>query len=180
MLSFDHLGVLSLAITNLAAWMGIAITPMRMLKENDFEDKRIIYTGLVLGTILLLAALASEKRNIKKHFEFTYNNFGTHILFISGLAGLFMHQQFYFLWFLLLLGIAYYIYLLAMKKRSFYFLLLVTLYLYIALSYVVIMNLDKMGSDGWDLVYLGFFYFILSAIALVRILIIFNHKMKPT
>jgi Predicted membrane protein (DUF2157) len=176
---FDHLGVLSLAITNLAAWMGIAVTPMRILKENDFDDMRLIYTGLALGTILLLAGLASKKRNIKKHFEFTYNNLGTHILFISGLAGLIMHQQFYILWFMLLLGIAYYIYRQAMEKQSFYFLLLVTLYIYIALSYVVIMILDGMGGGGMTPVYFGFLYFILSAIALVRILIVINRKMKP-
>jgi Predicted membrane protein (DUF2157) len=175
---FDHLGVLSLAITNLAAWMGIAITPMLILKENRFDDMRLIYTGLFLGTILLLAALVSEKRNVKKHFAFTYNNFGTHILFISGLAGLFMHQPFYIGWFILLLGIAYFIYLLAMKKQSFYFLLLVTGYLYIALGYVVIMILNNMSVGEMNSIYLGLLYFILSAIAMLRILIVFNRKMK--
>jgi len=175
--SFDHLGVLSLAITNLAAWMGIAVTPMRILKENNFDDQRLIYTGLVLGIILLLAALASEKRNIKKHFEFTYNNFGTHILFIAGLAGLFLYQLF-IIWFVFLLLIAYYIYRQAMKKNSFYFLLLVALYTYVALSYVIIRILDKMGVYNMNSIYLGLLYFILSAIALVRILIVFNRKMK--
>jgi hypothetical protein len=176
---FDHLGVLSVAITNLAAWMGIAVTPMRILKENDFDNERLIYTGLVLGTILLLVGLASEKRGIKKHFEFTYNNFGTHILFISGLAGLFMHQRFYILWFLLLLGIAYYVYRRAMKESSFYFLLLAALYPYIALSYVVIMILSGMGVSDMGIVDLGFLYFIASAFALARVLILINRKMKP-
>ena len=176
--SFDHLGVLSLAITNLAAWMGIAVTPMRIIKENSFDDRRLIYTGLFLGIILLLAAMASEKRNIKKHFEFTYNNFGTHILFISGLAGLFLHEQFFILWFLFLLLIAFYIYRQAMKKNSFYFLLLVSLYTYIALSYVIIRILDKIGFADMNSIYLGLLYFIFSAIALVRILIVFNRKMK--
>lgn len=176
--SFDHLGVLSLAITNLAAWMGIAVTPMRILKENSFDDMRLIYTGLFLGMFLLLAALASEKRNFKKHFEFTYNNFGTHILFISGLAGLFVSQRFFILWFVFLLLIGYYIYRQAMKKNSFYFLLLVTLYIYIALSYVVITILDKIGTRDMDAIYIGLLYFIVSAIALVRTLIAVNRKMK--
>jgi Predicted membrane protein (DUF2157) len=176
--SFDHLGVLSLAITNLAAWMGIAITPMRILKENSFDDMRLIYTGLFLGVILLLAALISEKKNIKKHFEFTYNNFGTHILFILGLAGLFISQRFFILWFIFLLLIGYYIYRQAMKKNSFYFLLLVTLYTYVALSYVIITILDKMGTRDMDAIYIGLLYFIVSAIALVRILMVVNRKMK--
>jgi len=157
--------------------MGIAVTPMRILKEKNFDDQRLIYTGLVLGIILLLAAMASEKRNIKKHFEFTYNNFGTHILFIAGLAGLFLYQ-FFIIWFVFLLLIAYYIYRQAMKKNSFYFLLLVALYTYVALSYVIIRILDKMGVYNMNSIYLGLLYFILSAIALVRILIVFNRKMK--
>jgi hypothetical protein len=176
---FDHLGVLSLAITNLAAWMGIAVTPLRILKENNFDDTRLVYTGLVLGVVLLLAGLASEKKDIKRHFEFTYNNFGTHILFISALAGLFMHQSFYVLWFVLLLGIAYYIYRQAMKKKSFYFLLLVILYLYIALSYVVMVILEGVSGVDISLIYLGLIYFIVSAIALARLLIVLNRKMKP-
>lgn len=176
--SFDHLGVLSLAITNLAAWLGIAITPMRILKENNFDDMKLIYTGVFLGIILILAALAGEKRNIKKHFAFTYNNFGTHILFISGLAGLFISQRFFILWFVFLLLTGYYIYRQAMKKNSFYFLLLVTLYTYVALSYVVITVLEKTGARDMDAIYIGLLYFILSAIALVRILIAVNRKIK--
>jgi hypothetical protein len=176
--SFDHLGVLSLAITNLAAWMGIAITPMRILKENSFDDFRLIYTGLFLGLILILAAVMSEKKDFKKHFEFTYNNFGTHVLFISGLAGLFMRERFFILWFVFLLVIAIYVYRQAIKKNSFYFLLITTLYTYIALSYMVITLLDTMRSDQMSAIYLGLLYFIISAIGLVRLLIRFNRKMK--
>ena len=39
---FDNLGVLSLTITNLAAWIGITVTPAEILNENDFSDERII------------------------------------------------------------------------------------------------------------------------------------------
>jgi glucan phosphoethanolaminetransferase (alkaline phosphatase superfamily) len=173
--------VLSLAITNLAAWMGIAVTPMRILKDNDFDSARLIYTGLALGLILVLAGLAGEKRGFKKHFTFTYTNFGANILFISGLAGLFRHERFYIGWFLLLLIIGYYFYRRATRQHSFYFLLLVILYTYIALSYVVLMILDGMErytSGGIGVIYLGFIWFILSAIGVVRLLITLNRKMK--
>ena len=174
--SFDHLGILSLAITNLAAWMGIAITPMSFLRTGHFEEMKLVYTGLVLGAILFLAAWLSEKKNIKKHFAFTYRNFGTHILFVSGLAGLFMSERLYFLWFLLLIGIAFFVYRQAMKDLSFYFFLLVALYTYIALSYVITNSLDIMRAGGG--IYLVILYYIASAIGLVRILMFVNHKMK--
>ncbi|HEY4063850.1 MAG TPA: DUF2157 domain-containing protein [Puia sp.] len=178
---FDHMGVLSLAITNLAAWVGISVTPLRILRENDFHDHGLIYTGLALGVVLLMAGVASERRNFKKHFEFTYENFGTHILFISGLAGLFTFDGVYLGWFLLFAGVAAYFYREALKRRSFYFLLVDILYTYVALSYVVVRLLMKSSIATNDFVwflYLGFFYFVLSAIGVVRLLIILNRKMR--
>jgi hypothetical protein len=148
------------------------------LRDNNFDSHRLIYTGLALGTLLVLAGLTSERRNFKKHFEFTYTNFGTHLLFISGLAGLFVFDNIYPLWFLLLLGMAWYLYLLAMKKRSFYFLLIITLYTYIALSYMVIRLLMLMREADMAPVYLGLLYFIFSAIGLIRVSIKLNKKIK--
>ncbi|HEV7620599.1 MAG TPA: DUF2157 domain-containing protein, partial [Flavisolibacter sp.] len=92
---FDHLGILSLAITNLAAWLGISIMPLRLFKENDLSNANLIYTGLALGLLLILAGLLSKNKNFKKHFEFTYSNFGTHIIFISCLSGLFVFNEVY-------------------------------------------------------------------------------------
>jgi hypothetical protein len=84
---FDHLGVLSIAITNLAAWLGITVTPAEILKENNFNDTRLIYTGIALGAGLIIFSVLTNRKNIKKHFAFTYKNFGAHILFIALLAG---------------------------------------------------------------------------------------------
>jgi len=175
--SFDHIGILSLAITNLAAWIGLSIAPMRMLTGNYFEQSKTIYAGIAVGMLLLLTAAMSEKNNIKKHFEFTYRNFGTHIIFIATLAGLFTHEQFYLMWFLLLLAITFFVYLGAMKMKSFYFLLLALLYTYLGLSWVVIQILDHMRLSESG-IYLGLLYFIFSAIGLVRLLIVVNRKMK--
>ncbi|HWK03558.1 MAG TPA: DUF2157 domain-containing protein [Puia sp.] len=177
---FDHLGVLSLAITNLAAWAGIAITPLRILRDNDFDKDRIIYTGLALGVLLILLGLTSDRRNFKKHFELTYANFGTNMLFIATLAGLFPQDKIYGLWFLLELVLAYFFYRLAVKRNSFYFLLIITLYTYIALSYVVVRILWVLVDKSSDAapIYLGLLYFILSAIGLIRLLMYFNKKIK--
>ena len=80
---FDHLGVLSLAITCLAAFVGITITPIQLLQKNDFSSENIIFSGLAIGALLLAAATILSNRNIKKHFKFTYFNFATHLLFVS-------------------------------------------------------------------------------------------------
>jgi hypothetical protein len=175
---FDHLGVLSMGITNLAAWMGITVTPLQILKANDFNSGTIIITGLVLGALLIAAGLFTEHKKIKRHFEFTYTNFGVHILFISALAGMFHFEDIYLLWFVFLAGISLYFYLRAMKGKSFYLLLITTLYAYIALSYVFIRLLDNMGGITESILYIGLIYFIASGIGLVLFLINANKKIK--
>lgn len=175
---FDHLGILSLAITNLAAWAGIAVTPMEILKDNAFSDSRLIYTGLVLGALLILLGLASDRRHFKRHFEFTCTNFGIHLLFIAALAGEFTSARIYcWLWFLLVLGFAGYFYIQARRQRSYYFFLVLATYTYIALSCMVVRFLEGIGSYDIGLVYFGFFYFVVSAIGFVRLLLIVNRKM---
>ena len=176
---FDHLGVLSLAITNLAAWMGIVVTPTRILKQNDFNSDTIIYTALLLGVLLLAAGEISRWKNIKRHFRFTYINFGAHTLFIASLAGMFHFHEWYFPWFLLLLGIAAYFYMHSIRERSFYFLLILTLYSYIGIVYVA-SDLLFMKFRAADLLpfYMALFFYIGSAIGMIRFLIHHNKKFK--
>ncbi|MEP6512685.1 MAG: DUF2157 domain-containing protein [Parafilimonas sp.] len=173
---FDHLGVLSIAITNLAAWLGITVTPVQILQTNDFGDERIIYTGLVLGAGLIAISFLTARRNIKPHFAFTYKNFGTHVLFISLLAALFYFENIYFVWFLMLAAVSALFFKLAIKERSFYFLVITVLYAYIGLCYVVVELLSLMSGMGP--VYLGIIYFIVSGIGLIRLLIHYNKKLK--
>ncbi|HLK30673.1 MAG TPA: DUF2157 domain-containing protein [Puia sp.] len=175
---FDHLGILSLSITNLAAWLGIAVTPLEILKANDFNSSTIIITGLALGIALILVGKLTVMCNLKSHFAFTYTNFGMNLTFIACLAGLIHFDTVFFLWILALIGIAVYFYQEAMKNNSFYFLLMLTLYFYVGLSYVIVHLLFEMMNADMGGVYLLFFYFIGSAIGLIMFLIRMNKKIK--
>ncbi len=175
---FDNLAIVSLAITSLCAWAGITVTPTRILQDNDFNSTNIIVTGLVLGAGLIVLGIMSKARNVKAHFAFTYNNFGMHLLFISIIAGMFQFEKFYFLWFLLLLAVVYYFYTVAMRDRSFYIMLVLTLYGFIGLSTVVLRFLfDTVHADLGG-VYLAFFYFIGAGVGLIVFLIRMNKKLK--
>lgn len=175
---FDHIGILSLGITNLAAWLGITVTPLEILKANDFNNTTIILTGFLLGAFLIATALFSLRNDFKKHFQFTYTNFGMHILFICCIAAMFHFENVYLLWFLLLAGIAYYFYTRALAERSFYIMLITALYAYIGIGYVVVRILSMMSSLTVGAVYLGLIYFIASGIGLVLFLIKINKKIK--
>jgi hypothetical protein len=174
---FDHIGVLSLAITNLAAWAGITVTPLNILSDNDFSSTALIFTGLLLGTALTAFSFLTVIKDVKAHFGFTYKNFGAHILFISTLAAIFHFESIYRLWFLLLLGIGFFFYKNALKENSFYFLVITLLYVYIGLSYVLLDLLFKLPGD-MAAIYLAFVYLIASGIGLIRLLIYFNKLIK--
>lgn len=175
---FDHLGILSLAITNLTAWLGITVTPLRILQSNDFNSSTLIFTGVLLGALLMALAIVTTKRDYKKHFTFTYTNFGMHILFISILAGMFYFDAVFILWFLFLAVAAFYFYTKVIADKSFYILLICTLYAYTGISYVVIRLLSYISNLDLAAVYLGFIYFIASGTILVLFLMRTNKKMK--
>ncbi|MEO6219154.1 MAG: hypothetical protein ABIO81_01915 [Ginsengibacter sp.] len=174
---FDHLGVLRLAIVNLGAWIGISVTPLQMLSENDFDNARLIYSGLLLGTFLVAVSFASLFKNIKAHFYFTYKNFGSNVLLISMLAAMFHFENIYFLWFLFLALACFLSFKSAIKENSFYFLVITILYAYIGLSYVVIQLLFSEHSGGIS-IYSAIIYFILSGVGLIWLFIHYNKILK--
>ncbi len=175
---FDHPGILSLAITNLAAWAGIAVTPTQILKENDFNSGTIIVTAFILGIALIAAGIVSRKRSIKAHFDFTYTNIGMHVLFIATLAAMFQFENIYLLCFLVLGSIAFYFYREALRTKSFYFLLILTLYTFIGLSYIVVRTFLFTLHGEMGGLYVSFLYFIGSGIGLILFLIRMNKKIK--
>ncbi|WP_316819477.1 DUF2157 domain-containing protein [Pedobacter gandavensis] len=175
---FDHLGILSMAITNLAVWMGVSVTPSRLLSSGNFDNNTLIYTYLLLGAILLIGGFLSERFNFKKHFRFSYFHFGIHISFIALLMAYFNHYDSTgsLLWMLVLFVLAFYLYRDALAHKLFYFMLLVILYSYAAFSILVFRLLDNF-KDG-DVIYLLCLYFIISAIALILHIGRLNKQMK--
>jgi hypothetical protein len=173
---FDHLGVLSLAITNLAAWMGIAVTPFQVLSANDFTSTSLILTGVLLGGLLLLLAFLSVRLKRKAHFSFTYRNFGAHVIFIAAIAAMCTFEDTYFAWFLFLLAVGAYLFREAFRERSFYFVLITVLYAYVGLSIVIVRLLSHARDMG--AIYAGLLYFICSSIGVIVVLVNLNKKIK--
>jgi len=177
---FDHLGILNMAIANLAVWMGVSVTPKSLLLNTTFDSQTIIYTYLALGIILLAGAYLTQRFNLKKHFKFSYQHYGVHVTFISLLAGYFFYYNsaFAMLWMLMLSAVAWLIFRDAFKNHSFYFLLLVVLYSYVAISSLVVRVMMLAEDEG--ALYLTMLYFIGSAIGLIFLLINLNKKIKTS
>jgi hypothetical protein len=153
---FDHKGILSLGITGLAAWTGLSVTPMQLIKENDFSDAPVIYSAIILGTLLAAFSKYADHSVIKKHFGFSYNNFAVNILCVATLAALFS-QPFKPVSFLFLAVICFYYIRYAIQLQSFLFLLLSVTYGYIGLTYSIF---NTILSDEKDILLFGLFYVI--------------------
>ncbi|NSL90640.1 DUF2157 domain-containing protein [Chitinophaga sp. Mgbs1] len=173
---FDHLGVLSLAITNLAAWAGITVSLRRILYANDFSNHTLTYTALLLGAGLYIAGILSEQKKIKPHFAFTYQNFGAHIFFIAACAAIVVFENTYMLWFLLAAGAGALVIRHGFRLRSFYFVLIAVLYMYVALTITIGCVLYRFADI--DAILLALFYLIASATGIIILLIHLNKKIK--
>lgn len=174
---FDHLGILSLAITNLAAWAGITVTPLQILQANDFTSERVIYAGVILGAALMVIAMFTTERNIKQHFAFTYKNFGAHIMLICCIAGMFLFDNIYPLWFVILMLPCLYLFFTAVREGSLYFILVSLLYTWFGVSFVITRVLLSI-SVGMEGIYLMLLYYIASAFGVIMALIYYNKKLK--
>lgn len=171
---FDHLGVLGMAITSMALWMGVSLNPRSFLADNLFADSSVIYTYLAFGLILLIAGHLSAHYKFKKHFKFNYHHFGLNISFIALFAGFMeISGNYSFVWLVAVFTLAIILYFDAMKDRSFYFLLLIMIYSYVALSFLVLSMIFK-GNDFTGI----FIYFILSAGGFIVLLKKLNTKLK--
>ncbi len=156
----DNRGVLSLAITALASWMGITVSLQEILTKNDFSSQAIAHTGIFLGALLTVIPFALERINIKKHFSLTYLNFGVHIGMISCLAGLFLLDIKIVYFALLCLFTGFFMWY-ARTRHSVYFLTVVIVYSYIGITYAIFTALPDFNP------WFYLFYFLISCIGII-------------
>jgi len=171
---FDHRGALSLAITALASWLGVTVTPAGVFSENNFSNAGIVWAGVLLGIALCVVAFLSESKDMKKHFSLTYLNFSVHILFIASLAGLIIIEQWSF-FLILTLASAFFIWY-AHTRHSLYFMTVALIYAYIGLTYLVL----QIRFDGSDegTIYFYNFYFVASCAAIIVFLLRYKKILK--
>lgn len=173
---FDHLGVLSMAITTFAAWAGVSITPLHLLQDNDFSSDRIIIVAILLGAFLIGIAYLTKQKNIKAHFAFTYKNFGFHLMMLGLCAAMVMFEPTWFIWFAVICGIGYFFFKEGEKEKSMYFVSMSTLYVFFAICYAIgrLFMLANM-LDAWVLLVI---FYIGAAVGLIVFLMNCNKKLK--
>jgi hypothetical protein len=162
---FDHTGILSLAITALASFWSISISPRRWY-EGDFGMDDLYITGIIFSTALAGIALIVDRKSIKTHFTFTYINFCTLIFFVSAITGLF-NDEWYGIYLLLIYGGCVFAFYMAKWKKSFLFLLYAFISAYTGTTYLLAdLLLSYTAPELWFMYSIascgGFVFFIVK------------------
>ena len=96
---YDHRGVLSLAITAFAAFWGLSVSPVDWTTNEFMSVLRLYNTGIIVGLGFVAVSEIIERKNIKKHFAFTFKNFGLILVYLSALNALFESSNWgYYAW----------------------------------------------------------------------------------
>ena len=159
---FDHIGVLTMAMTAFVSWAGITTTPINVLKDGVFNNEpTLILTGILVGILLILVGQILNYRGIKKHFTFSYTNFGLNLVCIASIYGAL--QQNKMLYSLICLGFCVYAVWYARQEESHFMLLAGVIYGYIAFTILVsTLNLDVLWLYYGVLSCLGIVLFLLN------------------
>ncbi|GAA4366550.1 hypothetical protein GCM10023185_37770 [Hymenobacter saemangeumensis] len=172
--AFDHRGVLSMAITALAAWVGVSVAPLSVLSETDFFHSRLGGAALALGLLLMGAGLYSEYQDRKRHFGFTYLSLGSNLALLTATAmllnGPYGSRFSPGLLCPLILALSCFLVWYARRTHSYLFLLMGIIYSYIVLTYGFFQLIDVMHS-GEGVVFLALLYFAGSAVSVVLLFI---------
>lgn len=163
---YDNRALLSMGITALAAALGISITLVDWTKSEWTAFSDLYTISITLGASLIVAGQVSYKFGIKKHFTFTYQNFGLILYFIGCMAAMFDSNYNLFYAFLCLVT-AGFLTVYTWKHKLFLFFLYSNITAYIALTYILFELFDKIQGDNDFFVY----YFPISCIAYIIFLV---------
>jgi hypothetical protein len=170
---FDHRGVLSMAITGLAAWVGVTIAPLSVFTQNNYALPHLSYAALGLGLLLCAVGLFSENEDRKRHFAYSYLLLGSNLALVAA-SNTLWHDAAELRFLppvlaaLLILALSGGLYWYARRSHSYVFLLLGALYGYMAFTYLFFQLNSSINIT------LAFLYFPLSTIGAIRLL--FNLK----
>ena len=171
---YDHRGVLSMAITALAAWVGVSVAPLAMFQNPDYLQAVLSRPALGLGVALVAAGLASERWRLKAHFAYTYLLLGSNLALLAATSLFFERTGLAAVscW-LLVLGICAGLVWYARRTQSYLFLLLAVAYGYVLTTTGLYRSLERNDFLG-ETFFFGTFYLPLT----LGLLVLFFIKIK--
>ncbi|MCV2485379.1 DUF2157 domain-containing protein [Flavobacterium sp. SH_e] len=171
---FDNRSVLTIAITGLAAYVGLSVTPQDLLSNNDFyASQNLSYSAVMLGVLLILWTIYSRRISLKTHFGLVFLTFALHIISIAAIANLTNYDTITWLIFALILaGSTYYFYKASYDHKAVSLYVFMIVYAYIGGNIFLFRIFEDVDfSDIWELfIFLLPAYFVGSIIMFIKLI----------
>ncbi|KAF2507171.1 DUF2157 domain-containing protein [Flavobacterium zhairuonense] len=171
---FDNRSVLTIAITGLAAYVGLSVTPQDLLKHNNFyASESLSYSAVMLGVLLILWTIYSNRILLKTHFSLVFLTFALHIISIAALSNLLHDYDLIWMIFAgVLAGSTFYFYKFSYEFKAMSLYVFMIVYGYVGLNMLLFRFLDNFDFlDFWELlVFLLPIYFIGSIVMFVKLI----------
>lgn len=171
---FDNKSVLTIAITGLAAYIGISVTPQDLVNNKFYDDESLSYSAIVLGGLLILYTIYSSRIKLKTHFNIICLTFALHIISIASINNLV--QDYWFFFAIILAGSTFYFYKISYELRAISLYVFMIVYAYIGINIVLFKIFEHIDfSDLWTLfVLLLPAYFVGSIVLFIKLIKKFN------
>jgi Predicted membrane protein (DUF2157) len=168
---FDNKSILSIAITGLAAYIGLTVNPQALLETETFNTNSLGFSAILLGVAMIVWSVYCDKIDLKKHFGLVFQTFALHLISIACLAN--MTTEFYWFAYALVLAVSsYYFYKISHQSQAVSLYIFTLLYGYFGLNIVFFhvfeaVNLDQFFSAFFFIVPV---YFVLSIVGFIKLL----------
>ena len=178
---FDNKNVLTIAITGLAAFVGLSVTPQDLLDGGNFYDDQFLgYTAILLGTLLILWTIYNSKIQLKTHFNFIYLTFALHIISIAAISNMTGYYE-HGIWliFMILLAVSsFYFYKISHKLNAISLYIFMIIYAYVGFTIFLFRIFDEADfSSIWELLILLLPVYIVGLIVLfIKLIKRFNKE----
>lgn len=173
---FDNKSALTIAITGLAAYIGISVTPQDLVNNKFYDDESLSYSAIILGGLLILYTIYSSRIKLKTHFNIICLTFALHIISIASINNLV--EDYWFFFAIILVGSTFYFYKISYELSSISLYVFMIVYAYIGINIVLYKIFEHIDfSDLWTLfVLLLPAYFVGSIVLFIKLIKKFNKE----
>lgn len=176
---FDNKSALTIGITALGSFIGLSIQVQTLMENDNFDDPRLIFAGLVFGGLLIVWQILSEKYAMKTHFSFVILTFALHLLALSCFGGCFQYD-FWIIYLAILGAVLYYFYKKSIEFKAMSWYVFTLIYGYFGFNFLMFKILDALSLDAFFefISILSPFYFIGSIILFIKLIKDFKKKIN--
>ena len=177
---FDNKSVLTIAVTGLAAYIGLSVTPQDIFNDSNhfYANQSLSYSAIGLGVLLIAWTIYSFKISLKTHFALVYLTFALHIISVTAISNMVGDEMIWFLFASILAGSSVYFYKISHQLKAISLYVFMIIYAYIGINIFIFRIFEKIDfSDIWMLfIILLPAYFIVSIVLFIKLIKNFNKE----